>query len=76
MDKEIGLGDIVTPKVFEKEHPNLFEGEGTPKMEYLVRTRQLNGLSDCGAIVEPANRRPMIVPSKFLQWLLNRKKAA
>ena len=76
MKTEIGLDDIVSPKDFEAKHPNLFDGPGCPKMEYLVRTRHLNGLSDCGAIIEPAHRRPMIVPPKFLQWLLNRKKAA
>ena len=74
--EEIRLDDICTPSVFEKEHPNLFEGEGTPTMETLIRTRHLNGLADCGAIVEPAQRRPMVVKPKFLAWLLHRKKAA
>ena len=76
MKPEIGLGDICTPKTFAENHPNLFDGPGCPKMDYLVRTRHLNGLSDCGAIVEPAHRRPMIVPPKFLSWLLSRKRAA
>ena len=76
MNEEIGLKDIEAPKEFEKQHPNLFEGEGKPSLEYLLRTRHLNGLSDCGAVVEPVHRRPMIVPPKFLQWLLSRKRAA
>jgi hypothetical protein len=74
--EEIKLEDICAPSVFEKEHPNLFEGEGTPTMETLIRQRQLNGLTDCGAIVEPAQRRPLVVVPRFLFWLLNRKKAA
>ena len=74
--EEIKLEDICTPSVFEKENPNLFEGEGTPTMETIVRQRHLNGASDCGAIVEPAQRRPMVVKPKFLVWLLNRTKAA
>jgi len=45
-------------------------------MEYLVRTRHLNGLSKAGAIIEPVQRRPMVVKSKFLQWMLSRQSAA
>ena len=75
MNEEIGLKDIEAPKVFEKQHPNLFEGEGKPSLDYLLRTRHLNGLSDCGAVVEPVQRRPLIVPPKFLKWLLSRKQA-
>jgi len=74
--EEIRLDDICSPHAFEKEHPNLFEGEGTPTMETLIRQRQLNGLTDSGAVIEPVQRRPMVVKPKFLAWLLNRKKAA
>jgi len=74
--EEVLLSDICTPSVFEKEHPNLFEGEGTTTMETLVRGRHANGLADAGAIVEPVQRRPMIVKPRFLHWLLNRKRAA
>jgi hypothetical protein len=74
--EEIKLDDICTPSVFEKQHPNLFEGEGTPTMETLIRQRKLNGLTDSGAVIEPVQRRPMVVKQKFLAWLLNRKKAA
>ena len=74
MSKEIDLNDIVSPREFEKQYPNLFEGEGKPSLEYLVRTRHLNGLSDLGAVIEPLHRRPMIVRPKFLEWLLGRKR--
>ena len=76
MADEINFNDICVPRQFEKECPHLFQGEGAPKMETLIRTRHLNGLSDCGAIIEPAQRRPMIVKPKFLKWLLSRKRAA
>lgn len=76
MTVEINFEDICTPRQMEREHPNLFQGEGALKMETLVRTRHINGLSDCGAIVEPVQRRPMIVKPKFLKWWLSRKTAA
>ena len=76
MNEEIGLCDICTPTQFAKENPNLFEGEGTATIDTLVRGRHANGLTDAGAIVEVAQRRPMIVKPKFLKWLLSRKKAA
>jgi len=76
MNEEIGISDIEAPKKFEEENPNLFEGEGTPTIETLLRKRHVNGLSDCGAVIEPVQRRPMIVRPKFLKWLLGRKRAA
>ena len=76
MKEEIGLDDICTPAKFEETYPNLFLEEGTPKMDTLLRGRHANGLTDCGAIVEPVQRRPMVVPPKFLKWLLARKRAA
>jgi hypothetical protein len=72
-NEEIGFDDIATPAQVAEDHPELFNKSGCPKMDYLVRTRKLNGLSDCGAIIEPAARRPMIVKPKFLAWLLARK---
>ena len=71
MEEIIGFEDICTPAQFEKEFQHLF-GKGAPNMKYLIRTRRLNGLSDCGAVVEPVERRPMIVKPKFLRWLLSR----
>ena len=76
MHEGIQLGDICTPAKFVEANPNLFEGEGTPTMDTLLRGRHANGLSDCGAIIEPVQRRPMIVPPKFLRWMLSRKRAA
>ena len=76
MNEEIGLSDICTPAKFEKDHPNLFEGKGSTAMDTLIRNRHANGLTDCGAIVEPVQRRPMVVPPKFLRWLLGQKRAA
>jgi len=70
------LGDIVTPAKFERDHPDFFTGKGTPSMEYLIRTRHTNGLADCGAVVEPVKRRPLIVVPKFVGWVLSRKNAA
>ena len=76
MADEIKFEDICTPVQFVDENPHLFDKPGCPKMEYLMRTRHLNGLSDCGAVVEPVQRRPLIVSPIFLKWLLSRKKAA
>ena len=73
MAEAISFEDIVTPKDFEEQNPNLFAGKGTPKIDYLVRTRHLNGLADAGAVIEPAARRLMIVKPKFLKWMLSRK---
>ena len=75
MNATITLADLLTPAQFEQENSHLFEGEGTPSLEYLIRTRHINGLSECGAVIEPVQRRPMIVRPKFLGWLLNRKAA-
>ena len=72
----IQLSDLRTPAVFKKEYQNLFDGKGSCSLEYLIRTRHINGLMDCGAIVEPVERRPLVNPPKFLEWLLNRKKVA
>ena len=75
-NEDISFDDIATPAQVVKDHPELFNKPGCPKMDYLVRTRHLNGLADCGAIIEPAARRPMIVKPRFLKWMLNRKRAA
>ena len=76
MEEEINFEDICSRGQFEDENAHLFNKPGCPKMEYLMRTRYLNGLSDCGAVVEPVQRRPMIVKPKFLRWLLKRKRVA
>ena len=76
MADKITLEDVCRPSQFVDEFPHLFNQPGCPKMEYLLRTRQINGLSDCGAVVEPVQRRPMIVKPKFLKWLLARKRSA
>jgi len=70
------LKDLRTPDAFQKENPNLFAGKGASSLNYLLRTRHINGLGDCGAVLEPAARRLLINPPKFLEWLLNRKKVA
>lgn len=75
MTETITLADVLTPVKFEQENPHLFEGEGTPSLEYLIRTRHINGLSASGAIIEPVQRRPMVVRPKFLEWLLSRSAA-
>lgn len=76
MNEHINFDDIVTPRQFAKEFPHLVDSPGCPRLHYLMRTRYLNGLTDCGAVIEPVQRRPMIVKPKFLKWLLNRKVAA
>ena len=75
MDINITLADVVTPAQFEQENPHLFDGEGTPSLEYLIRTRRINGLANCGAVIEPVQRRPMVVRPKFLEWLLSKNAA-
>jgi hypothetical protein len=70
---KVTFEDICPPGQFVEEHPHLFNQPNCPKMEYLMRTCHLNGLSDCGAVIEPVQRRPMIVKPKFLEWLLKRK---
>ena len=75
MNEEISLNDICSPAEFVKAYPNLFEGEGKPTMDTMLRGRHANGLTDAGAIVEPVQRRPMIVKPRFLRWLLSRKRA-
>ena len=76
MADEITFDDVCRPSQFVEEFPHLFNQSGCPKMEYLIRTRHLNGLTDCGAIVEPVHRRPMFVKTNFLLWLLSIKTAA
>ncbi len=76
MAEQIDFSDICPPALFADENPHLFNQPGCPKIEYLMRTRHLNGLSDCGAVIEPVRRRPMIVKPKFLEWLLARRHAA
>ena len=70
------LDDIVPPAQFERDNPHLFSGKGSLSMEYLIRTRHTNGLSDCGAVIEPVKRRPQVVIPKFIEWVLSRKSAA
>ena len=72
MIETVNILDICTPAQFEKDNPNLFSGSGSPKMRTLIRSRHINGLVACGAIVEPVQRRPMIVKPRFLKWLLCR----
>ena len=74
MADSINLNDICTPAKCEELYPELFAQPGSPSMKYLIRTRHLNGLSDCGAVIEPVHRRPLVVIPKFLKWMLNRKR--
>jgi len=71
MANEVTFEDVCRPEQFLEEHPHLFNQPGCPKFEYLMRTRHINGLSDCGAVIEPVQRRLMIVKPKFLNWLLS-----
>lgn len=75
MADQIDFSDICRPTQFMDEYPHLFNQPGCPRMSYLIRTRHLNGLSDCGAVIEPVQRRPMIVKPRFLEWLLERHHA-
>lgn len=75
MTDYVNFEDICPPSQFVDENPHLFNRAGCPKMDYLIRLRHLNGLSDCGAVIEPVQRRPMIVKPKFLAWMLDRKLA-
>jgi|GEM_PF-5610519 len=72
---EISLDEIYTPTEFARRYPELVDGPGRPKMTYLMRNRDHNGLVKSGAVIEPTERRPMIVAPRFLEWLLNRRAA-
>jgi len=76
MIDEITFSDVCSPEEFRKENPHLFDHPGRPKLEYLLRTRHINGLSECGAVIEPVQCRPLIVKPKFLEWMLNRTSAS
>lgn len=61
--------DLVTPEDFVQERPDIFT---KAKLQWLIRQRQQNGLSESNAVVK-CGRTILIVRSKFYEWLLANK---
>ncbi len=61
--------DIVTPEDFAQERSDIFT---KAKLQWLIRQRQQNGLSESNAVVK-CGRTILIVRSKFYEWLLANK---
>ena len=53
MADEINFEDVCPPEQLLEEQPHLFNQPGCPSLEYMIRTRHTNGLSDYGAVIEP-----------------------
>ncbi len=65
----ISLSDLYGVPAFREAHPYLFKSKG--ELDYLLRNRDLNGLSACGAVIASrTGRRLTIVGPLFVTWLL------
>jgi len=63
------LNDIYTPAMFAKEHPQILT---EPQVNWLIKTRHKNGLSEIGAVLK-ISRKIYINKPLFLDWLLKQK---
>jgi len=63
------LNDICTPAILVKENPQILT---EPQVNWLIKTRHRNGLSDTGAILK-ISRKLYINKPLFLDWLLKQK---
>jgi len=65
------LTDVCTPKALVKENPELFtEGQ----INWLIKTRHKNGLSETGAILK-ISRKIYLKKSIFFDWFMQQKAA-
>lgn len=65
----IEIDDLYSVPVFRKQFQQLFKSRH--ELDYLLRNREVNGLSMCGAVVTGRkNRRLTIVAPLFKSWLL------
>ena len=71
----ISLSDLYSVPAFREAHPYLFKSKG--ELDYLLRNRDFNGLSACGAVVASrTGRRLTIVAPLFVAWLLGETEVA
>ncbi len=69
------LSDLYSVPRFREAHPYLFKSKG--ELDYLLRNRDFNGLSACGAVVASrTGRRLTIVAPLFVAWLLGETEVA
>jgi len=63
------LSDIFRPDTIAENNPKLFTYK---QLEWMLKHRMENGLSDSGAVVKVSNKLYIHLP-KFLEWFLSRK---
>jgi len=66
---QISLSDICTPETLVKENPELFTES---QLNWLIKTRNKNGLAETGAILK-ISRKIYILRSKFIEWFKEQK---
>lgn len=72
----VNPSELMTVAVFARTFPNIVPSEGS--LRWYIRHRHLNGLAECGAVLElrsrPEHRRHriLIAPTIFLAWAQGR----
>jgi len=61
------LTDLTTPQQLASEFPRLFN---ETQLNWIVRRREHNGLSEAGAILK-VNGRLYVIRPRFFLWMLN-----
>jgi hypothetical protein len=70
-DEGVQLTDIVSPELLVEENPDLFP-KGKGSLDWAIRNRDRNGLSEAGAVIL-ANGKLMLVRPRYLRWLLTHR---
>ena len=66
----VKLTDLYSVPAFKDNHPYLFKSGG--ELDYLLRNRNTNGLSKCGAVIaSPSGRKLTIIAPRFVEWIMN-----
>lgn len=74
------LAALMTVSEFARTYPNVVSSEQA--VRWLLRSRNTNGLLECGAVVEiwatPGQARPRVLinPPKLIPWLFRRNPRA
>lgn len=63
------LNEITTPEALVKEHPELFT---CSQMNWLLKTREVNGLSQSGAVLK-VSRKLYVNRGAFINWFMEQK---
>ena len=68
---QITLNDVCTPESLANEYPELFTKS---QINWLIKTRHKNGLSQTGAVLK-ISQKIYLHKTKFIDWFLKQRAA-